>query len=170
MCSTKRHGFNKASCLALHAVQQDGNVRPISGRAFGRRERKCGHEHDDPAANQCQAKTIHGLPTASPRWRFPPFLQPAPARKAVHFWTFARASSAHSAGMENLREKLEKLRADADDCSAISRLTNDMTKRKLFARLAAQLRKMADDVEVEIANRLAGEETQVRGSYLFHAD
>jgi hypothetical protein len=72
--------------------------------------------------------------------------------------------------MENLREKLEKLRADADDCSAISRLTNDMTKRKLFARLAAQLRKMADDVEVEIANRLAGEETQVRGSYLFHAD
>jgi len=81
------------------------------------------------------------------------------APKEVQFWTFTRASPAHSAGMKNLREKLDKLRADADDCSAISRLTNDTTKRKLFARLAVQLRKMADDVEVEIANRLAGEET-----------
>ena len=61
--------------------------------------------------------------------------------------------------MKNLREKLEKLRADADDCSAISRLTSDMAKRKLFARLAVQLRKMADDIEVEIANKLAGGET-----------
>jgi hypothetical protein len=71
-----------------------------------------------------------------------------PARKAVHFWTFARVSSAHSAGMKNLREKLEKLRADADDCSAISRLTNDIAKRKLFARVAVQLRKMAEQLEV----------------------
>jgi hypothetical protein len=82
-----------------------------------------------------------------------------PARDDVHFWTFTRLSPAHSVGMKNLREKLEKLRADADDCSAISRLTSDMTKRKLFARLAVQLRKMADDVEVEIANKLARGET-----------
>jgi hypothetical protein len=89
----------------------------------------------------------------------PPIFATGSARKAVHFWTFARLSSAHSAGMKNVREKLEKLRADADDCSAISRLTNDIAKRKLFARLAVQLRKMADDVEVEIAHKLAGRET-----------
>jgi hypothetical protein len=88
-----------------------------------------------------------------------PIFATGPARRAVHFWTFTRASPAHSAGMKNLREKLEKLRADADDCSAISKLTNDRTKRKLFARLAVRLRTMADDVEVEIANKLAGEET-----------
>src|SRR5580704_6910762 len=73
-----------------------------------------------------------------------PIFATGPARKAVHFWTFARISPAHCAGMTNLREKLDKLRADADDCSTISSLTNDMEKRKLFARLAVQLRKMAD--------------------------
>jgi|HubBroStandDraft_6_1064221.scaffolds.fasta_scaffold904416_2 hypothetical protein len=88
-----------------------------------------------------------------------PIFATGPARKAVHFWTFARISPAHCAGMTNLREKLDKLRADADDCSTISSLTNDMEKRKLFARLAVQLRKMADDVEVEIASKLAGGET-----------
>jgi len=61
--------------------------------------------------------------------------------------------------MKDLREKLEKLRADADDCSVISRLATDPAKRKLFARLAAQLRKMAEDVEVAIANRVADSET-----------
>jgi hypothetical protein len=89
----------------------------------------------------------------------PSIFAAGPARKDVHFWTFTDASPAHSVGMKNLREKLEKLRADADDCSAISGLTNDMAKRKLFARLAVQLRKMADDIEVEIANKLAGGET-----------
>src|SRR3974390_439957 len=89
----------------------------------------------------------------------PPMFATGPARKDVHFWTFTHVSPAHSVGMKNLREKLEKLRADADDCSAISRLTSDMAKRKLFARLAVQLRKMADDIEVEIADKLAGGET-----------
>lgn len=61
--------------------------------------------------------------------------------------------------MKDLREKLEKLRADAEDCSLISKLATDRAKRELFARLAGQLRQMAEDVEVAIANKAAGKKT-----------
>ena len=56
-------------------------------------------------------------------------------------------------------EKLEKLRTDAEDCSLISKLATDKAKGELFARLAAQLRRMAEDVEVAIANKVADGET-----------
>jgi hypothetical protein len=58
--------------------------------------------------------------------------------------------------MRDLREKLEKLRSDAEDCTLISKLATDKEKRELFARLATQLRKMAEDVEDVIAIKVAG--------------
>ncbi len=64
--------------------------------------------------------------------------------------------------MKDLNEKLEKLRADAEDCSLISKLATDKAKRELFARLAAQLQKMAEDIEVAIAARVAGKEGAIR--------
>ena len=57
--------------------------------------------------------------------------------------------------MNDLREKLEKLRADAEDCTLISRLVTDKAKRELFASLAAQLRGMIAEVETAIAARMA---------------
>jgi hypothetical protein len=54
--------------------------------------------------------------------------------------------------MKDLNEKLENLRADAEDCSLISKLATDNAKRELFAR-------MAEDVEIAIANKVAGTET-----------
>jgi hypothetical protein len=65
--------------------------------------------------------------------------------------------------MKDLTEKLEKLRADAEDCFLISKLATDKEKRELFARLAAQLRRMAEDVEVAIANKVAGGERSTHG-------
>jgi heme oxygenase len=58
--------------------------------------------------------------------------------------------------MKDLREKLEKLRADAEDCTLISRLATDKAKRELFASLAEQIRFMIAEVENAIATRTAG--------------
>jgi hypothetical protein len=49
--------------------------------------------------------------------------------------------------MKNLREKLEKLRVDAEECRLISELATDRAKRVLFARLSEQLSQMAADIE-----------------------
>ena len=61
--------------------------------------------------------------------------------------------------MKDLREKLEKLRTDAEDCRLISRLATDKAKRELFARLAEQLSQMAADIEIAIRAKIAGGET-----------
>jgi hypothetical protein len=61
--------------------------------------------------------------------------------------------------MKDLREKLEKLRADAEDCSLISRLAADQKKRETFAHLAEQLRQMARDIEGVIADKTAAGES-----------
>jgi len=58
--------------------------------------------------------------------------------------------------MKELRDKLEKLRADAEDCTLISRLATDKAKRELFARLAAQIRQMIAELEAAIEARIAG--------------
>jgi hypothetical protein len=42
---------------------------------------------------------------------------------------------------------LEKLRVEAEECEPISKLTTDKTKKKLFAKLAAHHRTLADEVE-----------------------
>jgi hypothetical protein len=55
--------------------------------------------------------------------------------------------------MQDLRAKLEKLRAEAEDCELIGRLATDVKKRELFKRLATDLREMARDIEALIARR-----------------
>ena len=61
--------------------------------------------------------------------------------------------------MKDLREKLEKLRADAEDCTLISRLATDKAKRDLFAGMAAQIRQMIAELEAAIEARVAGGKT-----------
>ena len=53
--------------------------------------------------------------------------------------------------VQHLKAKLEKLRAEADDCELIGRLATDIHKRELFLRLAVDLRDMARDIEAMIA-------------------
>jgi len=58
--------------------------------------------------------------------------------------------------MKDLREKLEKLKADAEDCTLISRLATDKAKRDLFARLATQIGQLIAELEAAIEARTAG--------------
>jgi hypothetical protein len=58
--------------------------------------------------------------------------------------------------MKDLTVHLEKLRTDAEDCVLISKLATDKTKRNLFAKIAARLQSLADEVEREIQTRSAG--------------
>jgi hypothetical protein len=60
--------------------------------------------------------------------------------------------------MQDLREKLEKLRTDAEDCALISKLATDMAKRQIFAKLAEHLGQLANDVEAVIATKIASGE------------
>jgi hypothetical protein len=60
--------------------------------------------------------------------------------------------------MKDLREKLEKLRADAEDCALISKLATDKAKRQMFAKLAEHLSQLASDVEAVIAAKIASGE------------
>jgi hypothetical protein len=61
--------------------------------------------------------------------------------------------------MKDLQEKLEKLRADAEDCNLISKLATDKTKRETFRKLSEQLCQMAAEIEQVIALKLAAGET-----------
>ncbi|MBB4377305.1 hypothetical protein [Bradyrhizobium sp. SBR1B] len=47
-------------------------------------------------------------------------------------------------------EKLEKLLADAEDCTLISKLAADPAKRERFARLAKRFRRMARTLDTAI--------------------
>jgi hypothetical protein len=60
--------------------------------------------------------------------------------------------------MQDLKDRLEKLRTDAEDCFLLSKLATDKAKRETFAHLAAQLRRMALEVEAVIASKIAGGE------------
>jgi hypothetical protein len=62
--------------------------------------------------------------------------------------------------MEDLSAKLEKLLIEAEDCDLIGRLATDPDKRKLFERLAADLRAMARDIQ----EMIAGPTTKPRSS------
>jgi hypothetical protein len=55
--------------------------------------------------------------------------------------------------MKDLQEKLQKLLADAEDCELIAKLATDASKHATFKHLATQLRKMAGDLEAQIAAR-----------------
>jgi hypothetical protein len=60
--------------------------------------------------------------------------------------------------MENYRSHLETLRKQAADSALISALTTVPQKRELFAKLAAHLNTLADEVEragvIVVADRL----------------
>ena len=55
--------------------------------------------------------------------------------------------------MEDLTAKLEKMLSEAADCELIGRLATDMQKRRLFAKLADDLRSAARDIETMITQR-----------------
>jgi hypothetical protein len=50
--------------------------------------------------------------------------------------------------MKDATEKFERLLTDAEDCTLISKLAADPTKRERFAKLSARFRKMAKKLEV----------------------
>jgi hypothetical protein len=58
---------------------------------------------------------------------------------------------ARKLAMKDLHLKLEKLLTEAEDCDLIGKLATDKRKRKLFEKLAADLRGMARDIEAMIA-------------------
>ena len=49
--------------------------------------------------------------------------------------------------MKDIQTHLQKLRTDAAECETASELSTDSTKRELFARLAARLTVLANEVE-----------------------
>lgn len=49
--------------------------------------------------------------------------------------------------MEDLKLKIRMLLADAEDCEIIAGMASDAEKRKLFERLAGDLRRLARDIE-----------------------
>jgi len=61
--------------------------------------------------------------------------------------------------MKDLRDKLEKLRVDAEDYRLISKLATDRAKRELFERLSEQLSRMAADIEAAIAAKITAGKT-----------
>jgi hypothetical protein len=52
--------------------------------------------------------------------------------------------------VKDYRASLEKLRSNAAEAARIRDLATDMTKRKMFDRLAKHLGQLADDVERSI--------------------
>jgi hypothetical protein len=60
--------------------------------------------------------------------------------------------------MEDMRKRLEKLHADAAECSLIRDLATDPAKRELFTRLAEHLSNLAIEVEAAIKAKLGQEE------------
>jgi hypothetical protein len=55
--------------------------------------------------------------------------------------------------MKDMEQHLQKLRADAEECSMISKLATDHQKRELFARVAEHLSVLASEVERAIASK-----------------
>jgi len=55
--------------------------------------------------------------------------------------------------MKDMEQHLQKLRADAEECSMISKLATDRQKRELFARVAEHLSVLASEVERAIASK-----------------
>jgi hypothetical protein len=49
--------------------------------------------------------------------------------------------------MEELKSKLDKLLADAEDYDLIAKLATDPSRREAFNRLAAQTREVADKLK-----------------------
>jgi hypothetical protein len=61
--------------------------------------------------------------------------------------------------MRDMEQHLQKLRADAEECSNISKLATDQQKQELFARLAQHLNVLASEIERAIAAKKASDGT-----------
>jgi hypothetical protein len=57
--------------------------------------------------------------------------------------------------MEDMKARLERLRADAAECALISHRAIGTVKRELFKRLSQRLNLLADEVERAIADKPA---------------
>ena len=55
--------------------------------------------------------------------------------------------------MQDLKDKMERLTAEAAECDLIAGLATEKDKREAFRNLAAQYRKMADAIREMIAAR-----------------
>src|SRR5882757_8482393 len=67
--------------------------------------------------------------------------------------------------MKDYQAQLEKLRRDAAECALIRDLATDKAKRALFDRLAAHLGTLADQVEIEMLHRKAGETHRSKAAF-----
>jgi hypothetical protein len=61
--------------------------------------------------------------------------------------------------MKDMEQHYLKLRADAEECSNISKLATDPQKRDLFARLAQHLNVLASEVARAISAKRNGDAT-----------
>ncbi|UFS90940.1 hypothetical protein LPJ38_09515 [Bradyrhizobium daqingense] len=57
--------------------------------------------------------------------------------------------------MKDMQASLEKLRADAAEAALVRDLATDPKKRALYTRLADHLSKLADEVELAMAQQRA---------------
>jgi hypothetical protein len=64
------------------------------------------------------------------------------------------ALKARGSRMKDLKAKLEKLLAEAEDCELIGRLATAPDKRILFRKLAVDLRANASEIQAVIAEHL----------------
>jgi hypothetical protein len=55
--------------------------------------------------------------------------------------------------MQEMKQKLDRLLAEAEDCELIGRLATDAEKRAYFRKLGSQLRAMAEDIRATMAAR-----------------
>ena len=54
--------------------------------------------------------------------------------------------------MQDIKQRIEKLSTDAEECQLISRLATNKAKREAFEALAEQYRQMAKDLEDLVAS------------------
>ena len=54
--------------------------------------------------------------------------------------------------MKDIKQQLEKLAAEADDCDLIAKLAGDPAKRETFRRLASKYRSMHDELQRDTEN------------------
>ncbi len=58
--------------------------------------------------------------------------------------------------MQDIRQRLEKLRTDAEECLLISRLATNRAKREAFEALAEKYNRMAEELEELLASGKVG--------------
>jgi CRISPR/Cas system-associated endoribonuclease Cas2 len=54
--------------------------------------------------------------------------------------------------MRDIKQRIEKLRVDAEDCILISKLATAAAKREIFQKLAEEYQRMARELEERVAS------------------